>query len=71
MILERKKFAFKKGQIIHLDNFMEVAAYVQVEGRTKPYQSPHITVKWDKDLTDEHKVLKDFTVEVVVRSGIK
>ena len=71
-IIEKRTYKFKKGEIIHLDSFLEVTAFVQVEGRTKPHQNKYIADRnYFPEMSDEHKVLKDFVVEVVVRGGKK
>lgn len=69
-IIEKRKWKFKKGTIIHLDNFMEITAFVQVDGRTKPHQNKHIADRnYNPDMTDEHEVLKDFTVMIIVEEN--
>lgn len=71
-IIDKRTWKFKKGQIVHLDHLLEISAFVCVEGRSKPYRNKAISERnWDEDMTDEHKILKDFVVEICVRGGKK
>lgn len=65
--IEREVYSFKKGEIIHLDEFIKVSGFVQLNDRTMPYQNKYISdSNYNPDLTDEYKVTKSFTVEVIV-----
>jgi hypothetical protein len=69
-IIEKQKYSFSKGEIVHLDSIYNILAFVLVEGLTKPHRSKGLT-QWDADTSEHHKVLKDFTVEVIVKGGKK
>lgn len=69
-IIDKRIWKFKKGQIVHLDHLLEIGAFVIAEGRSRPYRSKHLTY-WNADTSDEHKILKDFVVEISVRGGNK
>lgn len=64
------KYKFTKGQIVHLDSILDISAFVLVDGFSKPYRNKYLTY-WDADTSDEHIILKDFSVEVIVRGGKK
>lgn len=66
-VIQKQKMSFKKGDIVHLDNFLDIAAFVQVQGRSEAYKSDDIRNKdWDADMADEYRILQNFTVEVKV-----
>lgn len=69
-IIRREIRKFKKGQIVHLDEIIEISAFVQVRGFSEPYRNKYLK-QWDADTSDEYKIVKDFVVEIIVRDGNK
>lgn len=60
------EYIFKKGEIIHLDYFLDVCAYVQTKERVKPHKSQKIRFNYDEETTDEFEVLKDFKITILI-----
>lgn len=70
MAITERKWVFKKGEVVHLDDFYDIQAFVMKPGFSKPHRSNFVDEdRYDPDFTDEHKILKDFTVTVIIKGG--
>ncbi len=64
-ILSKEKYTFKKGQIVHIDQIYGFMKFVVPHA--EPYKNKNIRPeRFNPDMTDEYKMLKSITVEIVV-----
>ncbi len=64
--MSKEIFKFKKGEIKHLDDFFNIQAWVMIEGFSEPYNRGNL-IDWTPEMTDEHKILKNFTITVEIK----